>query len=170
VKVYLLEAVDPEDRKLRQRKLLAKSRSLHRGHISALQAGDKQSAEKLFIRSMRAKYIAQRDKPSMNSYRSTLHADRAPSHLGSMPKSKGVDPEDRKVRLRRILDKAKKMRSIAAVSKDSRPVLATKMTVNARIYTDLATAYRKGGRAKLKWQNVYRDSDRDFRKSMQRKP
>jgi hypothetical protein len=163
VKVLLLESVDPEDRKLRQRKLLDKSRSLYRGHSAALQAGNKQAAEKLFMRSMRAKYIAHRDKNQMDAYRSAMHSDRAPSHVGSLSKGKGVDSEDRKVRLRRILDKANKLRSMASVTKSADPTAASRMIMTARLHTDMANAYKKGGNAKRKWQNVWRDSDRELR-------
>lgn len=127
----------------------------------ALSAGNKPVGEKLFLKAMRAKYIARRDKPQMDAYRQTIHADRAPNHLELPGKSKGVDPEERKLRLRKVFDKARQLGKTAMqAEKGGDPALGSKLQFKAKYHADVATAYQKGGGAKRKWQNTWRNSDR----------
>lgn len=127
----------------------------------ALSSGNEPAASKLFLKARRAYHIAHRNKSDMDAHRKTAHADRAPTHLHAIPKGKGVDPEDRKLRLKKLFDKARQLGKTAKqAEKGGDPTLGSRLQFKAKYHADVATAYQKGGHAKRKWQNVWRDQDR----------
>jgi hypothetical protein len=77
-----------------------------------------------------------------------------------MPASKGTDIENRKLRIKGLLQHAKKLRVASKLAKPGSPVASAKLGARAAYTASMAKAYKVGGKAKIKWKNTDRDSQR----------
>lgn len=157
MKVYLIEAVDPEERKLRQKKLLDASRRAEKGSQVAMDVGNRAAGERLAMKSMRARHIATRNKTGMAMHRATKQA-----LVKAVPK---VDPETRAIRRYKIMQHANHLRSAASIARKAGDTMSSlKLGARARKASGIAKAYGGDSKAKNIWQNVHRDTARKYAK------
>lgn len=156
MKVYL-EAVDPEERNLRKRKLLDASGKILRASKMAMDHGNTDAAERLFLKSRRAVHIANRDKPAMKLHRATAHAK--PTLPGKQPK---VDPETRAIRRFKLVSYGNRMLSVGKIAKaaGNESSKFKRMAMRGRRAIEIAKAYSGDQKAKNHWKNVHRDDVR----------